>query len=201
MRLCLLLPALLAAATSVLADDAPNSQVTVQVVGDPVDTGIPAEEAILNEWYFREVANNSTATEASADGGNKIVCHTKIDDFGPECPKDKTFTKEVFDAATFIWCDQYRTKVITPTGQWYNTKLVNYNCDTDPNKNQGHKCNFVGVIRMDRDAERGSEGAGWNYINSDRCQQYSNDIWNACGGQGGYINVPWGTHFMYCTSY
>lgn len=119
--------------------------------------------------------------------------------------------------AAQTWCSQFFNKMTVPTGQSFPTKLIAFNCGTDPVDNAGKKCDFLGKllvaklkiftthamlgnIRMDRDAGRGGEPDGWNYIDQNRCMAYIQNIWGKCGGYGGYQNTEWGTMFMMCTN-
>jgi hypothetical protein len=152
----------------------------------------------LNEFYKDDIFN---ATQGDAAGGPDVTCHDhKEGDFGMFCPKDHAFMKDVWDTAVDIFCDQYKWKFIMPTGQWYRTKLVGFPCGSVEADNKGKHCDFAGVIRMDRDTNRGNEAKGFNFMDYGRCHQYSSYIWDKCGGQGGRTNTPWGTMFMYCTT-
>jgi hypothetical protein len=55
--------------------------------------------------------------------------------------------KDTFWHAAESWCNQFHHMgyVIVPTGQFYPTKLANWNCGSNDKDNKGKKCDFVGM--------------------------------------------------------
>ncbi|KAK3703658.1 hypothetical protein LTR37_014354 [Vermiconidia calcicola] len=111
------------------------------------------------------------------------VCHADTraaDSIGKEC---RYANFDSFNAAAFKYCTQVQGASVLE-GQ-----SLEFRTDNNPDGFGGEQL-FWGNYRVDRE--------GTHFISLEECAKYQADIFNQCGGFGGWVDTTWGTVFGEC---